>query len=184
LALAFSAAAPFALAGTQAAVLTGSGLGGTWVVLAAGPFAPAACRSFAIRAGAVSSWHVFTSLGCKFRRTAAAALPPAPPASAAHFKCAALDPQCFSGHQGLTDNASRGAEYSTVSLTRNLHEIGRRFLVEMLEIAQSNGFQLFHGEEELPIGRNPLGGETTDGGISGNESELFGSRHGNPIKMF
>jgi len=57
------------------------------------------------------------------------------PSSTAHFKGAALDSECFTGHQGLTDNAARSAENPAIGLSRNLHELRGGFLVEMLEIA-------------------------------------------------
>lgn len=147
LASASSAAASPALTGTP----TGPASAARRLIATAGSFASAACRPLAVRAGSISTWHLFTSLNTVCGSTALTAPLPMPPSSAAHFKGAALDFKCLAGHQGFTDNAARGSENSAVGLSRNLHELRGGFLVEMFEIAQSNRFQFLHCQGKLTV---------------------------------
>jgi len=62
-------------------------------------------------------------------------------------------------------------------LSGDLHEIGRRFLVQTLKITQPDGFEFFHRKEDLTGDMHALGNKRRNGWISGYESRFLGSGH-------
>jgi len=192
-------AAPFALAAAAAF----STLTLCWTcltALSAGTLSATWLLAFIVRAGSVFVWHVshllstirlsyislftvvsISLVGLPFPDGISIThptLPTATPSAAApHGITSASNSQCLAGDQSFANDMTGRGQNPAIRLPRYLHEASCRFLVQALEITQSNRLHLFNRQLHFSSDRYTLRDKGGDGWITGNKSCFFGSRH-------
>jgi hypothetical protein len=91
-----------------------------------------------------------------------------------------LNLENLSPHESVRDNGPCLCEDPPESLTRDVHPLGRGFLVQSLIVTQPDGLQALNRQKHFlaPPGRYPSWNKGINNRVSLHESQLSGSRHG------